>query len=199
MDKLSKMTSDGNFLNIIKRYTEEILDVDDLNIKSRKRHIVDARKIFCKLARLNTTCSFEQIGKVINKDHATVIYNVTKADIHIEQDSLFRAKYHKVLSELPVRKTFPKKPTTVIEMVDKFERITIKYEQQQLELQIARRHLKSIKGKSIKSTHTKNEIRYRELSEENRYRYDFRVDSILNMMEIVERKEEDKYEQINTQ
>jgi hypothetical protein len=199
MNTKKTTTSDSNFLNTIKRYTEEILDVDSLTVVSRKRHIVDARKIYCKLARLNTNCSFEQIANVIKKDHSTVMYNISKAETHIEQDVTFRTKYHMVLSELPVRKSFPKKPITPMEILDKLERTTIKYEQQGLELISINRELKRLKNKGMVNAYTLNEIRYRDLSSDNKIKYDFRVNSILNMMEIVERKEEDKYEQINVQ
>jgi hypothetical protein len=193
------ITSNSNFLNTIKTYTEEILGIDDLLIKSRKRHIVDARKIYCKLARINTTCSFEQIAKVIGKDHATVIYNIRKAETHIEQDVMFRTKYHQVLCELPTRKSSPKKPITTMEALSQLEKSTIRNEQLELKIVSLSRELKRVKERGFKKTYTKNEFRYRELSLENQEKYNFRVSSILNMLEIVERKEEDKYERINIQ
>lgn len=199
MNKDKTNTSDTNFLNTIKIYTEEILGVDDLFITSRKRHIVDARKIYCKLARISTTCSFEQIAKVIGKDHATIIYNIRKADEHIQQDAMFRAKYHQVSVQLPKRKSFSKKPITTLEALSELEKTTIKNEQLDLELTILKMELKKLKEKGFKNTYTENEIRYRELTIQNKNLYDSRVNSILNMMEIVERKEEDKYERINIQ
>ena len=199
MNENKTVTSDSNFLNTIKTYTEEILGIDNLIVNSRKRHIVDARKIYCKLARTYTTCSFEQIAKVIEKDHATAIYNINKAETHIEQDVMFRTTYYQVLGELPTRKSLRKKPITTMEALSQLEKVTVKNEQLELKLSSVSRELKKLKDKGFKNTYTKNEVRYRELNLQNQEKYNFRVSSILHMLEIVERKEEDKYEKINIQ
>ena len=86
-----------------------------------------------------------------------------------------------------------------MEALSQLEKSTIRNEQLELKIVSLSRELKRVKERGFKKTYTKNEFRYRELSLENQEKYNFRVSSILNMLEIVERKEEDKYERINIQ
>ncbi len=71
----------------------------DIATRSRKQHFAFARMIFCKLARKYTNESLAQIGKTINRDHATVLYCVKELDnviphyIDVERD-------YKALEEL---------------------------------------------------------------------------------------------------
>jgi len=50
------------------------VEPDDVKGKDRTRHLVIARQIYCYLARTYTRSTLKQIGSIINRDHATVIY-----------------------------------------------------------------------------------------------------------------------------
>jgi chromosomal replication initiator protein len=50
------------------------VEPDDVKGKDRARHLVIARQIYCNLARTYTRSTLKQIGSIINRDHATVIY-----------------------------------------------------------------------------------------------------------------------------
>jgi chromosomal replication initiation ATPase DnaA len=54
---------------------------------SRKRYLVYARRVYCKLMRDFTLYSLTAIGNTINRDHATVIHalNEMRADIDTKQ------------------------------------------------------------------------------------------------------------------
>jgi hypothetical protein len=60
----------------------------DLKQKSRKRHIVEGRMMYAKLMKRYTNISLSDIGRAIDKDHATIIHYLKnfsylkKADIH---------------------------------------------------------------------------------------------------------------------
>ena len=48
----------------------------DIISKKRDRKLVEARQMFCLLARTHTTESSVEIGNTINRDHATVLYSI---------------------------------------------------------------------------------------------------------------------------
>jgi chromosomal replication initiation ATPase DnaA len=52
----------------------------DIATRSRKQQYSFARMVYCKLARKYTNESLAQIGKSINRDHATILYCVKEAD-----------------------------------------------------------------------------------------------------------------------
>lgn len=70
----------------------EFPDADILG-KSRDRFSVTIRQIFCYLARNNTDLSYEKIGNLINRDHATVFFATLEIKDRIKYDKKFLAKY----------------------------------------------------------------------------------------------------------
>ena len=52
----------------------------DIVSKKRDRKLVEARQMFCLLARKHTIESSVDIGKTINRDHATVLYSISTMD-----------------------------------------------------------------------------------------------------------------------
>jgi len=59
----------------IKQLVENIGEVDDISIKSRKRHIVNLRATYAKLCFLYIDkFTLAKCGKEINRDHATIIH-----------------------------------------------------------------------------------------------------------------------------
>lgn len=53
---------------------------EEMMSKKRDRRLVEARQMFCLLARRHTNESSVEIGKTINRDHATVLYSVSTMD-----------------------------------------------------------------------------------------------------------------------
>lgn len=64
----------------------------DLSLQSRRRHLVYARFIFFKLARTHTSHSLDDIGRFINKDHASVLHGVKQFEnvIREYEDDLYK-------------------------------------------------------------------------------------------------------------
>lgn len=87
-------------LLIIKKIIDEKYNVD-ISRKTRKNGNPDLLKIYSKIAKVKTAYSLTQIGNVINRDHASVITQIKKADIHIATEKLFRAKYDDIFSLVP--------------------------------------------------------------------------------------------------
>lgn len=50
---------------------------EEIISKKRDRKLVEARQMFCLLARKHTNESSVDIGNAINRDHATVLYSVS--------------------------------------------------------------------------------------------------------------------------
>jgi hypothetical protein len=69
-----------------------------LDSKIRERDIVELRIIYCFLARA-MKYNLKAIGRILgNRDHTTVIYNVTMFNNLIETNENFREKYFTILN-----------------------------------------------------------------------------------------------------
>ena len=77
--EISSVSKSDEVLNAIENFillNKEVLD------KSRKRELVDNRRMLCYLLRTYTNLSLSNIGKLLGgKDHATVMYGMKT---HIE-------------------------------------------------------------------------------------------------------------------
>lgn len=78
------MDSLKNIINLV-----FFVDIED---RTRKRQIVDARKAYSKILR-DSGFSYEFIGKSINKDHATIIHYVKSVDSLLKYDAIFEKKF----------------------------------------------------------------------------------------------------------
>lgn len=56
--------------------------ISDLEARNRKKHIVQARHIYCYLADELTTETLESIGQSIKRDHASVLFARDKMNFH---------------------------------------------------------------------------------------------------------------------
>ena len=75
----------------------------EIGVKSRKRDLVDARKMYFSLARSFTRKSLAVIGSSLNRDHATALYNIRSCNDLRKTDKEFSEKYialHKLVSLL---------------------------------------------------------------------------------------------------
>jgi hypothetical protein len=83
----------------IKTEVESKLGLDMTEKKSatgkvrQTRAHVNARKIYCLLAKKYTTESLENIGQLIEHDHSTVVYSIHEGTIHLETDKDFLRSY----------------------------------------------------------------------------------------------------------
>ena len=69
----------------------------NLNTKSRKRELVYARAIYFKLARHFTLKSYDSIGRLVSKDHSSVLHGIRLFDTVISE---YEMEYLKVYKEL---------------------------------------------------------------------------------------------------
>jgi hypothetical protein len=68
------------------------IDRDVLFTKSRKRHLSDTRHLLAFLIKRETELSLANIGKIINRDHATVLNSVKVWNNLLETDKNYRIR-----------------------------------------------------------------------------------------------------------
>ena len=73
--------------------TMTMVSIEKMRSKRRNRPIVEARQIFCKIAKEETYYTLEEIGAIINKDHATVIHSCRTAKNLIKTNKEYKRKY----------------------------------------------------------------------------------------------------------
>ena len=78
-----------NVLDVLKRDVEKAFCVT-LNVKSRRRDVVNGRIAFGYIARKHLNQTYEKIGNVINKDHATIMHYCKNFDGVYRSDQNFR-------------------------------------------------------------------------------------------------------------
>ena len=83
-------------LKEIRQIIEKVCDLN-LSKRSRKREYVYARWIYYRISKDNTTKILSQIGKEINKCHATVIYGLKEFNDVIETAPDLKKLYYKCL------------------------------------------------------------------------------------------------------
>ena len=69
----------------IKQIVESYFEIS-ISRNTRKRQYVEARAIYFKLCRIFTQLSLEQIGKSVNRDHASVLHGVRSINTWVQVD-----------------------------------------------------------------------------------------------------------------
>lgn len=70
-----------------------------LTCKSRKREVVELRMIFCYMARM-MRYTLGTIGEFLNRDHTTIIHNVSTFLNLMETDDGFKSRYNEILNHI---------------------------------------------------------------------------------------------------
>lgn len=72
----------------------------DIMEPSRRRIVIDARRVYCMLARKLTDETFQTIGAYIDKHHTTVMHMVNSYDDITQYDLSMKLIYDACLKEL---------------------------------------------------------------------------------------------------
>jgi hypothetical protein len=92
-----------------------MISISVLQSKSRMREVVEARQIYFYRARKHTECSLSQIGKLVKRDHATVLHGVKVVDTAPE----VKRKYERLFTGKKEEKRIVHKVNTEITRQDK--------------------------------------------------------------------------------
>mgnify|MGYP000527768868 CR=1 FL=1 len=71
-DKILKEPLVSNIIALVRKHTGHA--IDELRVRSRKRHLVVARQLNMFFLKRHTTYSLEVIGSLFDRNHATVIH-----------------------------------------------------------------------------------------------------------------------------
>ena len=74
----------------IRAVVEDNYNIKDITIHSRQRDYTDARKVYSYIARRCTRYTSNQIGKIINRTHASILICHNRANELMERDENFR-------------------------------------------------------------------------------------------------------------
>ena len=74
-----------------------------INVKSRRRNLVDARRLYFRLAREFTTHGLYKLGASMGRDHATALFAINSCKDICAIDKEFNAKYLNLRRKLEIK------------------------------------------------------------------------------------------------
>jgi|TARA_R110002012_G_scaffold92744_4_gene225105 hypothetical protein len=78
---------------ISKRYN---LNWEQIQSTSRVRIVVDARRLYCGILRNIFRLTFQEIGDILDKNHATIIHNIQQHDAFIRILKSYKKNYDEI-------------------------------------------------------------------------------------------------------
>tara|TARA_R100000951_G_scaffold106806_1_gene101626 strand:- start:805 stop:1368 length:564 start_codon:yes stop_codon:yes gene_type:complete len=153
----------------IKNYIDQEAGID-IAIKSRKRSIVLYRVLYYKLALELTDESLQNIGEVLNRDHATVLHSRNKNFEYMMSLETYRNLYKKYMELYKL---------SVVDLAEDEDK-----EMTELRGQVKNQHeiIQDLEKIINNIGLTKNEIKYRTLTTEQKIDYDERVSLFLKSL-----------------
>lgn len=65
-----------------------------LETKLRDLDSTMARWLYFKIAKTNTCCSLNEIGRLVNRDHSTVVYGLKNVDYELKTSKALQHRYN---------------------------------------------------------------------------------------------------------
>ncbi len=157
---------------------------NDIGSKLRTNEIVAFRTLFFKLAIENTLLSLSEIGKAVNRDHATVIH----ARKNLFEELMTKTKYRD-LYFVYTNVVLDKRTTDEDDVILRLKKLTKESNENYYTIKELEKKVNVLKN-STKQELTLNEIRYRKLTPKQQETYNMRVDLILKSFEWQKPKNE---------
>jgi len=111
-----------NQTNKIKTFIEEEMNLSDIFKKTRRREYVDSRRIFFYILRNKFLLTYQEIGSISKRDHATIIHAVKTFEYIVKQDVVLNSVYQKTLEQVEFITSVPK-ITRKEEILNKIEEL----------------------------------------------------------------------------
>lgn len=86
----------------------EVAVENRIDTPCRKRHLTYARAVFCKIARESMGMTLSDVGKAINRDHATVMHNIKVVFPFAVKETRFQDIYDALKDEYKPKKVVKK-------------------------------------------------------------------------------------------
>lgn len=94
---------DVDLENILSAVSCELgIPIECIESKFRIKEFVDARKLYCHLSKKYTKNPLTKIGKLIKRNHATVLFSIKKAEMFLKNEIIFRNKYESIKKRLNI-------------------------------------------------------------------------------------------------
>ncbi len=81
------------------------ITVSDLRRKdkgAKEEILVEARQLACFFLREKLDLSLPQIGKIVNRNHATVLYSIRKVQDFLETDKEYSYRFDKLKNDIDI-------------------------------------------------------------------------------------------------
>ncbi len=98
LDNEHSYISDLDFATRIINKTKKIFGLDIFE-KTRKRQYADLRMITAHIIKKHTKLSLCEIGKMLGKDHATILHYNKTAEFLLKTNEQFKSKYRIMTNE----------------------------------------------------------------------------------------------------
>ena len=171
-------------LKLILKYVNDLSGID-IATKDRHKPLPFFRALFTRIAfNVINDVSLQEIANVLKNDHSTVHFY--KKELIPEISNIH--DYNVMYLNYPLVDD-----NKVFIEINKVEKLKT---QIQILLNINKQQCEKLNEFEDSEVLTANEIKYRKLSKEKQKEYDFKVQPILIMLNIKDRKEESKYEKI---
>jgi len=189
--------SNNKNISVIYKYCLKLYP--NLNEDSHIREVVYPRSLFYKLARQYTRLSLSAIGRYpkLIRDHSSVLHSINNIfpvafdnNFDIQENYAFFVKNTKIIALKENNYTLNTTKADYILKINNLQSQIIELNLIISENKIMRKYLPETASTKL----TSNELRYRNLTEQNKNLYDLRVSAILRMMEYKRKKED--YEKI---
>ena len=86
----------------------EVAVENRIDTPCRKRHLTYARAVFCKIARESMGMTLSDVGRAINRDHATVMHNIKVVFPFAVKETRFQDIYDALKDEYKPKKVVKK-------------------------------------------------------------------------------------------
>jgi len=90
----------NNSEKLIIEAVETATGVSDIIKNTRKRDYVDARRIAYMIFRETQLYTFEKIGNLFNRTHATVLFGIRSGQSLVDFDPVFKENYLQCLAKI---------------------------------------------------------------------------------------------------
>lgn len=70
--------------------------------RTRTKEVVNARYIFCAIMKINYTYTLEKIGKIIGRDHSTVMHAIQQFYNRYKTEDNFKLTVNKIYSKIGI-------------------------------------------------------------------------------------------------
>lgn len=88
----------GQVISVVESVTGHT--VEEMKTASRKQPLVFSRYMMMRMLRSRTSMSLNQVGKMLGRDHSTVLYGIEVSDNLLKFDPQFKRIYKKIESLL---------------------------------------------------------------------------------------------------